>query len=70
MRVTKYVSSEHFDSDQPNASATIYDLSVRRSERRCQCRVSELEYENALLTRVLAETQQEVARLRNVLGSL
>lgn len=70
MRVTKYVTSEHFDSDRSKASATIYDLSVRRSERLCQSRVSELEYENALLTDVLAEMRKEVARLRNLLASL
>ena len=47
-------------------SGTIYDFSSRLTESRRK-RMINLEYENALLTRILAETETELARLRRLI---
>jgi hypothetical protein len=50
-------------------TAAVYDFSERLRENCREQRIKEIEHENVLLKRVLAETQTEIVRLRKVLAA-
>jgi hypothetical protein len=51
------------------AGTAIYDFSARLKENSREQRFKEIENENVLLARVLAETRTEIVRLRKVLAA-
>ena len=56
-------------SDRSRTSATVYDLSERQDMNGHIRRINTLKHENALLSRIIAETRLEIARLRKELES-
>jgi hypothetical protein len=50
------------------AGTAIYDFSARLRENSREQWIKEIEHENELLKRVLAETRTEIVRLRKVLA--
>jgi hypothetical protein len=55
------------ESAQSKPSAKVYDLGERQEEGSRLRRIRVLERENALLTRMMSETQIEIAHLRKLL---
>jgi hypothetical protein len=51
------------------AGTPIYDFSARLRENSREQRIKEIERENVLLARVLAETRTEIVRLRRLLAA-
>ncbi|MCP3368330.1 hypothetical protein [Bradyrhizobium cajani] len=52
-----------------NIKANVYDLGLKQDESGRLRRIRDLEHENALLMRMVLETQIEIARLRELLTS-
>lgn len=52
-----------------NAKANVYDLGLKQDESSRLRRIRDLEHENALLMRMVSETQIEIAQLRELLAS-
>jgi hypothetical protein len=52
----------------PKASATVHDLRAQLEKSRHRSRARELDHENALLARLVSETQSEIVRLRRLLA--
>ncbi|MCS3730571.1 hypothetical protein [Bradyrhizobium betae] len=52
-----------------DAKANVYDLGLKQDESNRLRRIRDLEHENALLMRMVSETQIEIARLRELLAS-
>jgi hypothetical protein len=69
MRPNKCVGLVYRESAVPEASAKVYDFAMRQTESRRHRRIKALEHENALLTRVVSETQTEIVRLREFLAA-
>ena len=57
------------ESALPNSNANVYDLGLKHDESSRLRRIRDLEHENALLMRMVSETQIELARLRELLSS-
>lgn len=55
------------ESDRSRTSATVYDLSERQDTNSRLRRINILKHENALLSRMIAETRVELARLQKLL---
>jgi hypothetical protein len=53
----------------PKASAKVYDFALRQTEASRVRQIAVLERENALLSLVLSETRNEIARLRKLLAA-
>jgi hypothetical protein len=68
MRVNKHIKSV-YDSASAEVSATIYNFGTRLKTSDCLRRVKVLQYENALLTRAVSETRNELVRLRELLAA-
>lgn len=69
MRETNPIKLASLKSAPPNASANVYDIGLKEDERIRLRRVRALKDENALLIRLVSETQMEIARLRDLLSS-
>ncbi|MBR0964139.1 hypothetical protein JQ554_08235 [Bradyrhizobium diazoefficiens] len=52
-----------------DVKANVYDLGLRQDESSRLRRIRDLEHENALLMRMVTETQIEIAQLRELLTS-
>lgn len=50
-------------------TANVYDLGLKQDESSRLRRIRDLEHENALLMRMVSETQIEIAQLRELLTS-
>jgi hypothetical protein len=70
MRPKKRGKLIRLESSAPAAGAKVYDLTMRKTASRYQRRIRDLQHENALLTRILSETQIEIGRLRGFLAEL
>lgn len=53
----------------PKARVNVYDLGLKQDEKSRLRRIKSLEHENALLMRMVSETQVEIARLRELLSN-
>ena len=70
MRATNPMDLSCLESALPAASnANVYDLVLRQDETSRLRRIRDLEHENALLMRMVSETQIEIARLRDLLSN-
>ena len=69
MRATNPIELACLESALPGANANVYDLGLKKDESSRLRRIRDLEHENALLMRMVSETQIEIARLRDLLSS-
>lgn len=69
MRATHSLEQICSESALNKTNAKIYDLGLRQDESSRLRRIKNLEHENALLMRMVSETQIEIARLRDLLES-
>ncbi len=71
MRATNPIEPACLESAllKANANANVYDLGLKQDEGSRLRRVRDLEHENALLMRMVSETQVEIARLRELLST-
>jgi hypothetical protein len=69
MRPERRLDAIYRYATKSKQSMAIYDFSTRLEQTRRDRRVTDLKCENALLARVLRETESEVARLRELLAS-
>jgi hypothetical protein len=69
MRATNPIEPVSSESVLPRSDANVYDLGLKQDESGRVRRIRDLEHENALLMRMVSETQIEIARLRELLTS-
>ena len=69
MRAMNSTELECLESALPKANVNVYDLGLKQDESGRLRRIWHLEHENALLMRIVTETQIEIARLREILSS-
>jgi hypothetical protein len=69
MRATNPMEQACLESASPSASANVYDLGLKQDESSRLRRIRDLEHENALLMRMVSETQTEILCLRELLSS-
>ena len=69
MRGTYPVEQVCSESALNKSKAKVYDLGLRQDETGRLRRIKNLKHENALLMRMVSETQAEIARLRDLLES-
>ena len=69
MRATNPTEPVCSESALPRLKANVYDLGLKQDEDGRLRRIRDLEHENALLMRMVSETQIELARLRELLSS-
>ncbi|OAF02721.1 hypothetical protein AYJ54_25955 [Bradyrhizobium centrolobii] len=69
MRATNPIEPECLESALLGSNANVYDLGLKQDEAIRLRRIKDLEHENALLMRMVSETQIEIARLRELLSS-
>jgi hypothetical protein len=71
MRATNPIEPVCPESALPNTDvkANVYDLGLKQDESGRLRRIRDLEHENALLMRMVSETQIEIAQLRELLAS-
>ncbi len=69
MRATNPIEPVCPESALPKSKANVYDLGLKQDESSRLRRIRDLEHENALLMRMVSETQIEIARLRELLTS-
>ncbi len=69
MRATNPIEPACPDSALLESKVNVYDLGLKQDETGRLRRIRDLEHENALLMRMVSETQIEVARLRELLSS-
>jgi hypothetical protein len=67
MRATNPIELACLESALPGAN--VYDLGLKQDESSRLRRIRDLEHENALLMRMVSETQIEIARLRELLSN-
>lgn len=67
MRATNPIEQACLESALP--SANVYDLGLKQDESSRLRRIRDLEQENALLIRIVSETQTEIVSLRELLSS-
>ena len=68
MRATNPIEPVCLETALPKAEANVYDLGLRQEENARLRRIRHLEVENALLMRIVSETNLEIARLRELLS--
>lgn len=69
MRATNPTEPVCSKSALPRLKANVYDLGLKQDADGRLRRIRDLEHENALLMRMVSETQIELARLRELLSS-
>ncbi|TCU76709.1 hypothetical protein EDE08_102247 [Bradyrhizobium sp. R2.2-H] len=69
MRATHPIEQVCPESALKKANAKVFDLGFRQDESGRLRRIKDLKHENALLIRMVSETQIEIARLRDLLES-
>ncbi|KQT03019.1 MULTISPECIES: hypothetical protein [unclassified Bradyrhizobium] len=69
MRATHPIEQICSESALNKSKAEVYDLGLRQDESGRLRRIKNLKHENALLMRMVSETQIEIARLRDLLES-
>jgi hypothetical protein len=69
MRATNSTELECLETALPKANVNVYDLGLKQDESGRLRRIWDLEHENALLMRMVTETQIEIVRLRELLSS-
>lgn len=69
MRTSDLLGPICVKSDRSRTSATVYDLSERQDLNGHIRRIKTLKHENALLSRMIAETRLEIVRLQKELES-
>jgi hypothetical protein len=69
MRATDPIELACLESAPVSSNANVYDLGLKQDESSRLRRIRDLEHENALLMRMVSETQMRIARLRELLSS-
>jgi hypothetical protein len=73
MRATNPIEPVSSQSALPKSKANVkandYDLGLKQDESSRLRRIRDLEHENALLMRMVSETQIEIAQLRDLLAN-
>ncbi len=67
MRATNPIQVVCHKSTPLEPKANVYDLGLKQDEGSRLRRIRDLKHENALLKRIVSETQIEIARLRELL---
>ncbi|WP_156918061.1 hypothetical protein [Bradyrhizobium sp. Cp5.3] len=70
MRATNAIDLTCLNSAPQASNENVYDLGLKQDESSRLRRIENLKHENALLMRMVAETQIEVARLRKLLSAI
>lgn len=69
MRATNPIQAACHKATPLEPNANVYDLGLKQDESSRLRRIRDLKHENALLMRIVSETQIEIARLRELLSA-
>ena len=69
MRATNAIELTCLESARPDSNENVYNLGLKQDESSRLRRIENLKRENALLMRMVEETQIELERLRELLSA-